>query len=344
LSFEHLLPIVSTLASEIIPDLVREHVGLAEGNARADDSNSVKLVSRCKHPELSALSAQELCDYAESCCNACLELSSEELVLFAENLFSQGLNIELLYLDIIPPAIRLLHDKWERDEISFLDVTTATWNVKRLIFNLSPEFIRPDESSLVPGTNRFQALVTSAAGAKHTLGPLIVSQYLQRKGWSVLPGFDHQEKVILELVANHWVDLFCVSISVSNQLPGLKSWISAVRAKSKNPGIQFLVGGPLIALQPELIEELGADLVCKNVRDVHTLGMKLVSVSRKAKKLNQIPAVELTHKNYFELDPNFKNTNQSSSPFESHCETHKGQYRAKQRKAQRSESDSSRNV
>jgi len=35
LSFEHLLPIVSTLASEIIPDLVREHVGLAEGNARA---------------------------------------------------------------------------------------------------------------------------------------------------------------------------------------------------------------------------------------------------------------------------------------------------------------------
>ena len=302
MSFEHLLPIVTTLASEIIPDLVRGRGGLSERDSLVDETSASKMTSRCKHPQDGLLSAQELAAYAESCCRACLELSSEEVASFARNLFAQGLDIEVLYLDIIPPSIRLLHDWWESDQISFVEVTTATWNIKRLIFALSPDFIMPNESSIVPGSNRFQALVTSAAGSQHTLGPLIVSQYLQRKGWSVLPGFDHQEKVILELVAKNWVDLFCVSISLSSQVPTLKSWIAKVKSKSKNSAIQFLVGGPLIALHPELIEELGADLICKNVRDVHTLGMKLVSINRKARKINQLNAFELADTNYYSTE------------------------------------------
>lgn len=300
MSFEHLLPLVSTLASEIIPDLVREHVGLGEHESLDEDTSSAKMISRCKHPKTEVLSAQEIDSYAEAICHACIEMSSEDLVLYALNLFEQGLHIEVFYLDIIPPSIRLLHYLWEQDQISFLDVTTATWSIKRLIFALSPEFIMPNESSVTPGSNRFQVLVTSAAGAKHTLGPLIVSQYLQRKGWSVLPGFDHQEKTLLEMVTNNWVDLYCISISVSQQVPGLKAWISKVKSKSQNPGIQFLVGGPLIALQPELIDELGADLICKTVREVHTLGMKLVSVHRKARKLNQLNAIELTNNAYLD--------------------------------------------
>jgi len=299
LSFEHLLPLVSTLASEIIPDLVREHSGLGVSDACAE--NSAKMVSRCNHPRVGILTEQEILSYAESCCNACLELSSTDLVLYAKDLFAKGLDIETLYLDIIPPSIRRLHDLWEKDLISFLEVTTSTWNIKRLIFALSPDFITPNELTIAPGSHRFQALVTCAEGAQHNLGPLIVSQYLQRKGWSVLPGFDHQEKAILELVENNWVDLFCVSISLSSQVPNLKNWIAKVKAKSQNSGIQFLLGGPLIALQPDLIDVLGADLICKNVRDVHTMGMKLVSVHRKARKLNQLNALELSNKNYFDM-------------------------------------------
>ena len=290
---------MSTLASEIIPDLVREHGGLGVGDQGA--AHSSKLVSTCNHPCVDKLTEQEILAFAESCCSACLELSSKDLVLYAKDLFSKGLDIETLYLDIIPPSIRRLHDLWEQDLISFLEVTTSTWNIKRLIFALSPEFITPNELIISPGSNRFQALVTCAEGAQHNLGPLIVSQYLQRKGWSVLPGFDHQEKAILELVENNWVDLICVSISLSSQVPNLKNWIAKVKARSQNSGIQFLLGGPLIALQPDLIDVLGADLICKNVRDVHTLGMKLVSVHRKARKLNQLNALELSHKNYFDM-------------------------------------------
>jgi len=299
-SFEHLLPLVSTLANEIIPDLLREHSGPGLQDAPVGDTGSAKMISSCKHPRTEVLSAQDINSYAESCCHASLELSSEDLVQYARNLFEQGLDIEDFYLDIIPPSIRLLHDLWEKDQISFLDVTTATWSMKRLIFALSPDFIMPSETSIAPGSNRFQVLVTSAAEAKHTMGPLIVSQYLQRKGWSVLPGFDHQEKALLELVASHWVDLYCISISVSSQVPGLKAWISKIKSTSQNPGIQFLVGGPLIALQPELIDQLGADLICKTVREVHTLGMKLVSVHRKARKLNQLNAIELTNNAYLD--------------------------------------------
>ena len=92
----------------------------------------------------------------------------------------------------------------------------------------------------------------------------------------------------------HWVDLFCVSVSTSSDLPGLQSLIKRVKSLSKNPDIQCLLGGPVVAWEPELQARMGVHGLCYNAREAHTLGLKLVRVHRKVRKLNALTATELS--------------------------------------------------
>ena len=291
-----MLPLVSTLAGEIIPSLIKEHGEESCSHAAKTkaSTNSLKLVSQCVHQPLAEISQRDLSYFVEKCSQAFLEMSSVELEVFAQNLFDQGLDIEVFYLDIIPQVARSLHYLWEKDIITFFDVTRSSWNMKRLISSLSPDFIKPDAAHMMPAVNRFQVLVATAPGAQHTLGPLLVSQYLQRKGWHLLPGFDHEEKELLALVSNNWIDLICISVSLTTEVPKLKSWVAKIKSKSKNVHIQCIVGGPLLALEPELVSLIGAHAASKTPRDAHTLGLKMVRVHRKLRKLHLLSAAELS--------------------------------------------------
>lgn len=299
MSHQHLLPLVSTLASEVIPSLMKEH-GLM---GPVDDLNPspLRLISQCTHPSVAKMSQMDMANYAAEFSDASFNLNAEGLLDYVEGLFERGLDIEVLYLDIIPLAIKHMHDLWEKDQVSFLDITRATWITKRLIISLSSTFVCPDEESISSGAYKYQALVGSAHGNHHTLGPMLVSQFLERKGWHVLAGIDHQEKEILQLVDKNWIDLFCLSVSSSNDVPELRALVTKVRARSKNPDIQCLVGGPLVSLEPKRVNELHADAICSNAREVHSIGLKLVRVHRKLRKLHLVTANELTHQNLTEL-------------------------------------------
>ena len=313
LNHPHLSHLFTSLLSEIIPGLVRlsAHADgteqcLAVSPATSTLSTSptlstapvashvLTLVNQCQHPSASeANPSLDLTVHVEQCSAACLQFNAEEFMAFAQNTVAAGLDIEVFYLDVIPQTVRLLHDLWARDEITFLDVTRATWVVKRFVLLGGSEFVHPDVLTLAPAVHRFQAMVCMASGSQHTLGALLVSQYLQRKGWNVIPGFDRSEQETLQRVSTQWVDLFCVSASTSSDLPGLKSLIKRVKSMSKNKNIQCLLGGPVLAWEPELQNQMGVHGLCHNVRQAHTLGLNLVQVHRKARKLNALTATEL---------------------------------------------------
>ena len=96
------------------------------------------------------------------------------------------------------------------------------------------------------------------------------------------------------MVSKNWIDLICVSVSLSTEVPRLKAWISKIKQKSKNVHIQCIVGGPLLALEPDLVSSIGADTSCKNPRDAHSIGLKMVRVHRKLRKLHLLTAAELS--------------------------------------------------
>jgi methanogenic corrinoid protein MtbC1 len=295
LSQPHLSRLFKSLADELIPNLIRVTTQNGSSGAVALPNPGSTLLSQCQHAiQSDPPPTADLIQVAQLCCQSSLELGSEEFSAVALNWVSEGLDIEVLYLDVIPMAVRHLHDLWAQDEITFYDVTRATWIVKQFIFRTSAEFVRPDLETLAPTAHRFQALVLIPPGCQHTLAALLVSQYLQRKGWMVLPGIEHEENQLLHWLEGHWVDLMCVSVSMTGDAHWLKTFIQRVKKTSKNPDIQCLIGGPLVALQPGLLEKVGAHAVCTHAREAHTLGLQLVRVHRKVRKLNTKTAFELS--------------------------------------------------
>ncbi len=300
----HLSRLFTSLVSEIIPDLVRvsaQNAPSPSASTREGAPVSVAsppmttMVNQCLHSQAkSSLDPFDLTRHVEQCSRASLDLTADEFLVYAQGTLAAGLDIEVFYLDVIPKTVRLLQDLWERDEITFFDVTRASWIVKGFVLLGSTEFVRPDVLTLTPMAHRFQAMVSMADGSQHTLGPLLVSQYLQRKGWNVTPGFERSEKDILQLVSTQWVDLFCVSASTSSDLPGLQLLIKRVKSVSKNQDIQCLLGGPVVAWEQELQARMGVHGLCYNAREAHSLGLKLVRIHRKVRKLNALTATELS--------------------------------------------------
>jgi methanogenic corrinoid protein MtbC1 len=63
----------------------------------------------------------------------------------------------------------------------------------------------------------------------------------------------------LSTVGNEAFDLIAVSVSTTREFSPLKKLISQLRERSLNPRVVIMVGGPVLALMPDLAEQLGAD-------------------------------------------------------------------------------------
>jgi methylmalonyl-CoA mutase cobalamin-binding subunit len=53
------------------------------------------------------------------------------------------------------------------------------------------------------------------------------------------------EETILETVANEWFDLAGVSVATEHELRQLQRLLPQVRQASRNPGLKFMLGGPI---------------------------------------------------------------------------------------------------
>lgn len=222
-------PLQHTLTSHVIPQLLGQkpsHTGLSQ--------HSRTLGQAC-------LSAQT--GAAQDC---------------ARRLLAQGLGMEHLYTQTIPEAARLFHDWWEADEIDFVAVTRATFQLEELIYALSVDFVMANRGEHQAGQG-CSALLVNPPGSHHTLGLLILSQFFKRHGWQVIPANQYQASDMCTAVRSEWVDVLGVSMSDGLQIPATQQLISQARRSSSNPDLQVMVGGPLLRFQPDLVALVGAD-------------------------------------------------------------------------------------
>ena len=69
------------------------------------------------------------------------------------------------------------------------------------------------------------------------------------------------EADILHMAKTQWFDVVGLSASVREQFPDLKRMIEEVRSTSLNPHVGIMIGSPVFNQNPDLIEDLGADMV-----------------------------------------------------------------------------------
>lgn len=170
-----------------------------------------------------------------------------------------GVDLDVIYLGYVAGAARHLGEMWDRDEISFIDVTLACGKLYRVIRGLR-HVIAP---GILADRDEWPAMFALVPGETHTLGIEIATDIFRREGWDVdmMVGLDHDMLVdqsdrrgyrAIVLVAN--------SDSVLERLTRL---VLALRIS--HPLAHVIVAGNILDHHADIIDIVGADAVMKDI-------------------------------------------------------------------------------
>jgi methanogenic corrinoid protein MtbC1 len=238
--------LVRTLESEVIPRLLQAHRVVPDG--------LLPLVSQCAPP-----TEPEVQHFVS------LVLGRDDLPV-AECIAAirrKGMSVEMVYLDLLAPAARLLGRLWEEDLRDFTEVTVGLGRLQHLLQELSPAF--GAEVQFPPNARR--ALLMPAPGDQHTFGLAMVAEFFSRSGWEVASGDIHSPTNAVDMARQQWFDTIGFSVGSETRLDWLKDCIRIVRQVSRNKNVGIMVGGPVFSEHPEYVALVGADCTAVDGKD-----------------------------------------------------------------------------
>jgi len=232
--------LAKAIQHEIIPRLMLAH------RAPEECASTVNYATVAVSPDEVARFAQFI-----------LTSSEVQAVETIESMCIRGAPIESIYLDLLAPAARYLGKLWEDDLCDFTDVTIGLGRLQKMLHELSGQFERYQH----PVSNGLRILLVPSPGEQHTFGLAMVAEFFQRDGWDVTGGPYEAHEDPVALVKRQDYDVVGFSLATEKQLQALTDCIRAVRKASLHPGVCIMVGGPLFACDPGLLEQVGADLM-----------------------------------------------------------------------------------
>jgi methanogenic corrinoid protein MtbC1 len=129
----------------------------------------------------------------EAFCAVLIRPGPEAALRYIEARRAEGVTRMGVYLGYICAAARRLGAGWERDEYSFLDVTTGTGHLYALMRALRAE--RPPGSA--PFDARRHALFATVPGEDHSIGITVAADMFRERGWEIdlVTGADHDSLI-----------------------------------------------------------------------------------------------------------------------------------------------------
>lgn len=177
-----------------------------------------------------------------------------------ERLLSGGASPEVLMLQLLAPAARLMGECWCEDRRDFVEVTLGMARLQQMVrqFRLPPS---------AHGQLHGNALLVPVPGEQHTFGLRIVEEYLLRAGWKVTACMKASEADITRLVADELYDFVGFSLSSERLLPALRSAIRSLRSSSRNQKVRIAVGGVLFDGRDIAPHDIDADAIVMDAQD-----------------------------------------------------------------------------
>ena len=248
-----------TIENELIPRLLTSH--------------RVGPVS----PAMAAAAARVLSETdVERFIQAIRGLDDQHAVQFVRDVIAEGAPVEAVYLDLLAPSARRLGDMWDADDCDFVEVTVALGRMQRLLRDLSQVFLADAGHAEPVGS----VLLTCIPGEQHTLGIIMVGEFLLRDGWRVLVGAPWTETDLLAMVGSEWYDVIGFSVGCEARLSSLKRDIRRLKSASRNPNVQIMVGGSVFADDPSLVEQVGAHANAASAREAPRVARALLPEAR----------------------------------------------------------------
>lgn len=197
---------VESLARDVIKRLSSER-SVANDAARKVESTDIR-------PDL----VERFCDALfASDCRTPLRFLEDELapiVVHRDDLY-----------DYISAASQRLGEKWDEDELSFLQVTIAVGKLYALVRSVRPHGAKPPLAT----ANRKSALFASVPGEQHTLGVTIAAEVFRDAGWEIDLAISRSHDELLDRAAMTLPPVVGFSVSNNAGLVTLARLIVALR-------------------------------------------------------------------------------------------------------------------
>jgi MerR family transcriptional regulator, light-induced transcriptional regulator len=194
----------------------------------------------------------------------------------------RGLPLDVLYIELLEPAARLLGKMWDDDRCDFVDVTLGVARLQELlaIFN--------DTNCVSAFGDMRRAITATTSGEQHRFGLAVVEKFLRASGWHVRSESGASLDTVAATVQSEWFAVAGVTLSCETRLDVLAALIKTIREHSCNKNIGVMVGGPVFNGCPELALRVGADAVAVNAPTAVLLAQKLfdLGVVRRAQAFN----------------------------------------------------------
>ena len=203
----------------------------------------------------------------------CIESDADAPDTFVQSLIAEGLASDAIFLHLLAPAARHLGYLWDEDMCDFTQVTIGLVRMQQMTLRLGSEFQQQRKLAM----DGMRALFAPVPGSQHTFGVLMVSEFFRREGWQVWMELGSSESVLLAAVEKDWFDVIGLSVGIEAHVESLTDTIRHIRLSSANRNAKILIGGPLLAVSPDLYKEVGADGAASDAATAVELAQTLFS-------------------------------------------------------------------
>jgi methanogenic corrinoid protein MtbC1 len=225
------------------------------------------------------VSAPTINEYdVEQFVRACLSHDEERCPSIVTGLLEAGAPLDRICIDLLTPAARALGEKWEEDEVDFLEVTLGLGRMQRVVRDLGRRVAAETPMSEDAG----QAILCAMPDEQHSLGLAMVAEFFVADGWGVTVGPPLGAEDVLHEVSAHWYDVVGLSAGVMERIPKIVETIRQIRAASLNTHVAVMVGGRAFLNNPDLVAQVGADASAPDAAQCPMVARTLVHARRAA--------------------------------------------------------------
>ncbi len=164
-------------------------------------------------------------DSIDAFCDALIQSDPDAALRFIEDRRTEGLSLPGVYLGYISGGARCLGERWERDELSFLQVTSGTGHLYALMRALRSETSFAHRKF----DNRRVALFATVPGEQHGVGITVAADLFREAGWEIDLEIDTEHDELVAHVENTRPHIVGLSLSTEHRLDALVRLVVAMR-------------------------------------------------------------------------------------------------------------------
>ena len=195
-------------------------------------------------------------------CNAVLHPNPGHVQVVLSRMTSLGIDAAEIFEAYLPAVCQMLGERWARDEITFVDVTNATYRLQEVARLYRRKYTSTEEA---PATG-MTAYKCVPAFENHCLGMFLAANELRRAGIWVQRAIGVHLDDIVAAIRKHDFDMIGISAGSYKSIAPLCTLVDKIRTALERP-VRIVIGGNIVNCGLDVRQVTGADLATINVLD-----------------------------------------------------------------------------